>query len=64
MIMHIDCRYRKPQFALNDPWPAETPIPKHTLADDSADYESELAIVLSKTAKNVSEDEAMDYVLG
>jgi 2-keto-4-pentenoate hydratase/2-oxohepta-3-ene-1,7-dioic acid hydratase in catechol pathway len=41
-----------------------TPIPKHTLADDSADYESELAIVIGRDAKNVSEAEALDYVLG
>lgn len=39
-------------------------IPKHTLKDDSADYESELAVVIGKTCKNVSEAEALDYVLG
>jgi 2-keto-4-pentenoate hydratase/2-oxohepta-3-ene-1,7-dioic acid hydratase in catechol pathway len=56
--------FLKPSAALADPWPSPTPIPKHTLKDDSADYESELAIVLGKTAKNVKEEEAMDYVLG
>lgn len=39
-------------------------IPKHTLADDCADYESELAVVIGKTCKNVSKEEALDYVLG
>jgi 2-keto-4-pentenoate hydratase/2-oxohepta-3-ene-1,7-dioic acid hydratase in catechol pathway len=34
------------------------------LKDDSADYESELVIVIGRSAKNVSEDAAMDYVLG
>jgi 2-keto-4-pentenoate hydratase/2-oxohepta-3-ene-1,7-dioic acid hydratase in catechol pathway len=39
-------------------------IPKITQADDCGDYESELAIVIGKQAKNVSESTAMDYVLG
>lgn len=55
---------RKPHTALADPWPAPTPIPKHTLKDDCADYESELAVVIGKTAKNVSKENALDYVLG
>lgn len=54
----------KPSQALADPWPAPTPIPKHTLASNSADYESELAVIISKTCKNVTEAEAMDHVLG
>jgi len=38
-------------------------IPK--IAQDSqADYEGELVIVMGKDCKNVSEDEALDYVLG
>ena len=56
--------HRKPATSLADPWPAPTIIPKHTLKDDSADYESELAIVIGKKAKNVGEAEALDYVLG
>jgi 2-keto-4-pentenoate hydratase/2-oxohepta-3-ene-1,7-dioic acid hydratase in catechol pathway len=32
--------------------------------DDCGDYESELAVVIGKTAKNVAESEAMEYVLG
>lgn len=55
---------RKPETALGDPFPAPTIIPKFTLAHDSADYESELAIVIGKTAKNVSEADALSYVLG
>lgn len=39
-------------------------IPKHTLKDDCADYESELAVIIGKTCKNVSKEEAMGYVLG
>jgi 2-keto-4-pentenoate hydratase/2-oxohepta-3-ene-1,7-dioic acid hydratase in catechol pathway len=39
-------------------------IPKCTAGEDSCDYESELVIVIGRSAKNVSEAEAMDYVLG
>ncbi|MHB8993803.1 MAG: fumarylacetoacetate hydrolase family protein [Armatimonadota bacterium] len=34
------------------------------LAPSEVDYEAELCIVIGKTARNVSEDEALDYVLG
>jgi len=54
----------KPETALANPWPAPTIIPKFTLKDDSADYESELVIVIGQPAKDVSEEEGMDYVLG
>ncbi|KAJ9666955.1 hypothetical protein H2201_002788 [Coniosporium apollinis] len=56
--------FLKPSTALADPWPAPTIIPKFTLADDCADYEAELAVVIGKECKNVSEADAMDYVLG
>lgn len=54
----------KPATALSDPFPAPTVLPKAFEKDDSADYESELAVVLGKDCKNVSEADAMDYVLG
>lgn len=63
-IPDIPTLFLKPPAALADPWPAPTLIPKHTIASDSADYESELAIILGKDAKNVSEADALDYVLG
>ena len=59
-----DLSSSKPATCLADPYPSPTIIPKHTIASDSADYESELAIVLGKEAKNVSEADALDYVLG
>ena len=37
-------------------------LPK--IAPDNVDYEGELAIVIGKKAKNVSEEEALDYVFG
>ncbi|KAI1853289.1 hypothetical protein JX266_001995 [Neoarthrinium moseri] len=63
-VPEIPMMFMKPATALADPWPQPTIIPKHTLADDCADYESELAIVIGKTCKNVSEADALSYVLG
>ncbi|KAL7965221.1 hypothetical protein HDV63DRAFT_397897 [Trichoderma sp. SZMC 28014] len=63
-IPTIPTVFLKPSAALGNPWPAPTVLPKITQADDCGDYESELALIISKPAKNVSEEEAMDYVLG
>ena len=54
----------KPSTALADPYPAPTVIPKFTLKDDCCDYESELVIVIGKKCKDVSEADALSYVLG
>ncbi|CZS94923.1 probable fumarylacetoacetate hydrolase domain-containing protein 2 [Rhynchosporium agropyri] len=56
--------FTKPSTALADPYPAPTIIPKHTLKDDSCDYESELVIVIGRKCKNVIEAEVLEYVLG
>ncbi|KAJ0385644.1 hypothetical protein COL922a_005969 [Colletotrichum nupharicola] len=56
--------FLKPNTALGNPWPEPTVLPHLTQADDCGDYESELAVVLGKACKNVSEADAMDYVLG
>lgn len=63
-IPSIPTLFLKPATALADPYPAPTLIPKHTIESDSADYESELAIIIGKDCKNVSEQDALDYVLG
>ena len=55
---------RKPATSLADPFPNPTVVPKAFAQDNAADYESEFVIVIGKTAKNVPEEEAMDYVLG
>jgi 2-keto-4-pentenoate hydratase/2-oxohepta-3-ene-1,7-dioic acid hydratase in catechol pathway len=55
---------RKPETALADPWPATIALPKLTQEDDSGDYESELAVIIGKDCKNVSEAEAPEYILG
>ncbi len=42
----------------------EQPIVIPTMAPDEVDYEAELCIVMGKPAKDVSEEEALDYVFG
>ncbi|EUC42263.1 hypothetical protein COCMIDRAFT_8122 [Bipolaris oryzae ATCC 44560] len=44
-------------------WDETVPIPK-VAQDDQADYEGELSIVIGKTGKNISKDDAIDYVAG
>jgi 2-keto-4-pentenoate hydratase/2-oxohepta-3-ene-1,7-dioic acid hydratase in catechol pathway len=56
--------FSKPPTALADPFPAPTIIPRFSVADNCADYESELAIVISKPCKDVSEADAASYILG
>ncbi|KAJ7450748.1 hypothetical protein FB451DRAFT_1285020 [Mycena latifolia] len=63
-VPEVPVLFMKPETALGDPFPAPTIIPKFTLQYDCADYESELAVVIGKTAKNVPEAEALSYVLG
>lgn len=40
------------------------PIVLPSMAPDEVDYEGELALIIGRTAKHVSEDEALNYVLG
>ena len=39
-------------------------IPAYVGLVDSLDYESELAVIIGKDAKNISEEEAFDYIFG
>jgi 2-keto-4-pentenoate hydratase/2-oxohepta-3-ene-1,7-dioic acid hydratase in catechol pathway len=52
----------KPSTCLGAP-NAPLVIP-HQATDGQADYEAELAVVIGKAAKNVTRENAMDYVLG
>ncbi|RDW75318.1 hypothetical protein BP6252_06460 [Coleophoma cylindrospora] len=63
-IPTIPTVFLKPSTSLADPYPAPTVIPKFALQDDCCDYESELVIVIGKKCKDVSEADALDYVLG
>ncbi|GIJ84719.1 hypothetical protein Asppvi_003570 [Aspergillus pseudoviridinutans] len=63
-IPDVPTLFLKPSTALADPWPAPTVLPKITQVDNTGDYESEMVIVIGRDAKDVSEAEALDYVLG
>ncbi|CRG86745.1 Fumarylacetoacetate hydrolase domain-containing protein 2 [Talaromyces islandicus] len=63
-IPELPTVFLKPATSLADPWPAPSILPKITQKDNTGDYESELAIIIGKTAKDVSEADALDYVLG
>ncbi|PYI03791.1 hypothetical protein BO78DRAFT_348960 [Aspergillus sclerotiicarbonarius CBS 121057] len=63
-IPEVPTLFMKPPSALSDPWPAPTVLPKLTQVDNTGDYESEMVIVIGRDAKDVSEADALDYVLG
>lgn len=56
--------FMKPSTALTDPYPATIPLPRMTKKDDCGDWESELAVILSKDCKNVTEEQVPEYILG
>lgn len=53
--------FTKPADALNGPY---SDVSIHPEAQGMLDYEGELTVVIGKDAKNVSEADALDYVLG
>lgn len=53
--------FTKPADALAGPY---DDIPIHPDAQSQLDYEGELSVVIGKDAKNVSKEQALDYVLG
>jgi 2-keto-4-pentenoate hydratase/2-oxohepta-3-ene-1,7-dioic acid hydratase in catechol pathway len=53
--------FTKPADALAGP---NDDIPIHPDAQSQLDYEGELCVIISKDAKNVSESDALSYVLG
>ncbi|KAE8152439.1 hypothetical protein BDV25DRAFT_151139 [Aspergillus avenaceus] len=63
-IPDVPTLFMKPSTSLADPWPAPTVLPKITQVDNTGDYESEMVIVIGRDAKDVSEADALDYVLG
>lgn len=62
-IPDVPVLFVKPRTALNGPYPAKINVPK-IAQDGSSDYEAELSIILSKTGRDISESEAIEYVLG
>ncbi|KAK5687690.1 hypothetical protein LTS10_001830 [Elasticomyces elasticus] len=62
-IPDVPILFIKPRTSLNGPHPAKINIPR-LAQDDTADYEAELAFVISKDGRDISESDALDYVLG
>ncbi|EST06758.1 Fumarylacetoacetase, C-terminal [Kalmanozyma brasiliensis GHG001] len=56
--------FMKPATALAGPCPQPTIIPRSFVADDAADWEAEVAVIIGQSCKNVPESQALDYVLG
>jgi len=55
--------FMKPTTAVTDPDSAIA-LPKCCVRGPEVDFEAELAVVIGRTAKNVSEEDALNYVLG
>lgn len=53
--------FTKGVYTMNGPF---DPIPYDASNSPQADWEVELALIIGKTGKNISEDKAMDYVYG
>jgi 2-keto-4-pentenoate hydratase/2-oxohepta-3-ene-1,7-dioic acid hydratase in catechol pathway len=59
----VPVMFSKLRSALIGHFPDTVNIPK-CAADWTSDYEAELCIIIGKTGRHVSEEEALDYVLG
>lgn len=55
--------FAKPRTALMGPYPAAINIPV-AAQDGTSDYEAELCLVIGKTGRDISEEDALEYVLG
>ncbi len=53
--------FSKPNTTIADP---DTAVDGHAAETSSYDYETELAVVIGKTGKNISKEKAYDYVFG
>ncbi|KND93289.1 Fumarylacetoacetate hydrolase domain-containing protein 2 [Tolypocladium ophioglossoides CBS 100239] len=62
-IPDVPVLFIKPRTAVNGPYPAKINVPK-IAQDGSSDYEAELSIILSRSGRDISVADAMEYVLG
>ncbi len=62
-IPSVPILFTKPRTALANPYPAVINIPK-CAQDGTSDYEGELCAVIGRTGRDISEEDALDYVLG
>ena len=56
--------FLRPATALADPYPDTVVLPRAVKHEDGADYEAELALIIGKEAKDVSEERALEYLAG
>ncbi|KAJ5756858.1 2-keto-4-pentenoate hydratase [Penicillium manginii] len=62
-IPTVPAIFSKPRTAITDPYPTAINIPK-VAQDGSSDYEAELVIVIGKSARDVTVEQASSYILG
>ncbi|KAI5459544.1 fumarylacetoacetate hydrolase [Mariannaea sp. PMI_226] len=62
-VPEVPVLFTKPRTALADPFPATITVPK-CAQDGTSDYEGELCAVIGKSGRDISEEDALDYVLG
>ncbi|KAJ5585688.1 2-keto-4-pentenoate hydratase [Penicillium hetheringtonii] len=62
-IPTVPALFSKPRTAITDPYPAAINIPK-VAQNGSSDYEAELVIVIGKTARDITAEQAPSYILG
>lgn len=62
-IPAVPALFIKPRTAIADPHPAEIKIPK-CAQDGTSDYEAELVVVIGRSARNITAEEAPRYILG
>ena len=61
-LPNVPVLFFKPSTSLADP--SEIIPITETAQNEEMDYEVELAVIIGKQAKNVSEEDAYDYILG
>lgn len=62
-LPQVPVLFTKPRSALTGPYPSTVNIPS-CAQDGTSDYESELCLVIGKTGRDISEEDALGYVLG
>lgn len=62
-IPTVPALFSKPRTAIANPYPGTINIPK-IAQDGSSDYEAELVIVIGKSARDITAEQAPGYILG
>lgn len=62
-IPPVPALFTKPRAAINNPYPDTINIPKFA-QDGTSDYEAELVVLIGKSARDITAEEAPGYILG